>query len=190
MSHKFLLDASFHALLNSIDQDLAEKERCQRCCHCGGPLHQANYPRSPFGLPLPFREGYEERYSFCCGNCRKRRTPPSVKFFGRRWFPAPVLALISLLKLGITEYRLAQVHRHLGIRVSLSTWKRWRRWWRDCFVDTPFWKYANGLTAPLCQTQAVFPRALFDLFSGTLEERMCLLLKFFAPMTAGAFRAV
>ena len=54
MSHKFLLNASFHSLLNAIDQELAEQALKKGCSHCGGKLHQADYPRSPFGIPQPF----------------------------------------------------------------------------------------------------------------------------------------
>ena len=35
-----------------------------------------------------------------------------------------------------------------------------------------------------------FPRELLTLFSGTLTERMCLLLRLLSPITAGIFRAV
>ena len=115
MSHNFLFDASFHELLTQIDQDLAKAIQESGCPDCAGNLHQANYPRSPFGLLAVFRVYYNERLSFCCADCRKRFTPPSVRFFGRRWFVAPVFLLICLFKLGINERRIAQVKQHFGI---------------------------------------------------------------------------
>ena len=81
------------SLLIAIDREIAEATR-KKGCDCGGALHQSNYPRSPFGLSAEFRIAYEERFSFCCADCRKRTTPSSVRFFGRRWYPAPLLLLI------------------------------------------------------------------------------------------------
>lgn len=139
MSHKFLFNSTFHALLLiEIDRELAESTR-QKGCPCGGSLHRSSYPRSPFGLPPKLRFAYQERFSFCCNICRQRTTSPSVRFFGRRWHPAPLFLLISALTLSINEHLLAQIKRHFGITVSESTWKRWRRWWRDTFVETAFW---------------------------------------------------
>src|SRR5205814_10123950 len=115
------------------------------CLHCGSSLHNAAYPRSPFGLLGKLRHIYLSRFSLCCGRCRKRSTPPSIRFFGRRWFPAPLLILVSALSCGINERRLAQIRTHFGITVRESTWKRWRRWWRDSFPETAFWKQEKGL---------------------------------------------
>jgi hypothetical protein len=187
MSHKFLSDARFHLLLKSIDQELADTLQQQNCPRCGKTLHHADYPRSPFGIPPCFREYYDERLSYCCGNCRKRHTPPSVRFFGRRWFPMPFLILISALQSGINDWRLSQVKRYFGVSISESTWKRWRRWWRDTFPGTGFWVQAKGHCFP---SGGPLPRALISLFQGNLEQKMIPLLKFLSPITAGVFRAV
>jgi hypothetical protein len=190
MSHKFLLEASFHSLLIQIDQELSEAVIEESCPHCGGQLHHANYPRSPFGLPPPLRLHYNNRISFCCATCRKRVTPPSVRFFGRRWFPAPVFLLICILSLGINERRLAQVKRHFGITVSESTWKRWRRWWRESFESTPFWQAKKSLIVTALNESTALPRALLDCFQGKLQRRLLLLLQFLSPLTGGLLRAV
>lgn len=190
MSHKFLFNASFHLLLNRIDQEFSNKERQKGCPYCGGRLDHSDYPRSPFGILPQFRKSYDERLSFCCRKCRRRHTPPSVRFFGRRWFPAPLLMLISALRLGISERRLAQVKRHLGIVVSESTWKRWRRWWREQFMQSTFWKQARGLLSSTLDASARMPRCVLKLFRGKIEKKICQLLKFLAPLTAGALRAV
>ncbi len=140
MSQNFLFSATFHLVLNKIDQELAKEVKQLGCLYCGHKLHQANYPRSPVGLSSQFRDHYDERLSFCCDTCRKRTTPQSVRFFGRRWFPAPLLILISALMLGINDRRREQVKKHFGIIVSESTWKRWRRWWHESFQATLFWQ--------------------------------------------------
>ena len=191
MSHRFLSDSSFHSILIAIDKELADAAQKKGCLHCGGVLHQAAYPRSPFGMPAAFRSFYEARLSFCCSNCRKRTTPPSVRFFGRRWFPAPLIIFISALMLGINERRLIQIKKHFGIVVSESTWKRWRAWWRTVFVTTPFWLQAKGLLPPVSEIiNGPFPRQLFSVFQGVLEEKIHLLLRFLSPLTGGILRAV
>ena len=87
--HRLLADARFYALLLEIDWDLARSVRDARC-ECAGALHASHYPRKPRGGPAALPEGYERRYSFCCSRegCRTRATPPSVRFFGRRWYLA------------------------------------------------------------------------------------------------------
>lgn len=190
MSHKFLFDANFHLLLNAIDQEIAKEVRQQGCIDCGNKLHKADYPRSPVGLPPQFRNGYSERFSFCCSQCRRRITPKSVRFFGRRWYPAPLFMLISVLAVGINERRLALVKKHFGITVSESTWKRWRRWWRDSFQSTQFWQQHKGLVPAVIESIHCYPRALLAVLKGLLAEKMRLLLQFLSPLTGGILRAV
>lgn len=190
MSHKFLLKSIFHQLLNKIDHELAELKRLEGCPFCGGVLHLSSYPRSPFGLPVQFREYYAERLSFCCNDCRRRTTPPSVRFFGRRWFPAPLLILISALLGGANEYRIEKLKALFGVVVSESTWKRWRRWWREAFTKTSFWTQNKGHFLFSDEESDFFPRTLLMHFQGDLMDRLHRALIFFSPMTAGALRAV
>jgi hypothetical protein len=188
MSHKSPFNSTFHRILVAIDRELAEISR-QEGCPCGGSLHLSNYPRSPLGLPIQFRPDYETRFSFCCNYCRKRTTPPSVRFFGRRRYPAPLLLLISALTVSINEYRLTQMKRHFGITTSESTWKRWCRWWREAFVETQFWNKARG-SIPEPKKIATLPRRMLNAFQGLLDKKIILLLQFLSPITAGELRAV
>jgi hypothetical protein len=190
MSHNFLINANFHSFLDLMEQDLANQTQQRGCPKCGRKLHQANYPRSPVGILARFRDYYKERLSFCCSKCRKRMTPPSVKFFGRRWYAAPLFILISALACGISEYRLAQVKRHFGINVTESSWKRWRRWWRELFVATTFWQQAKGLVPSVLEINKTFPRALLTVFQGTLAQKTCFLLKFLSPLTQGVSHSI
>jgi hypothetical protein len=189
MSHKFLSDANFHLLLTKIDEEFSEEVKQKGCPDCGGMLHQANYPRSPLGMPLLFRDLYERRLSFCCEVCRKRTTSPSVRFFGRRWYPMPLLILISLLTLGINKRRQTQIQRYFGISVSLSTWKRWRQWWEESFMTTLFWQEKRWIVHPL-QINGPFPRAFLEVFQGKLEDTMCLILRFLSPLTIENFKVI
>ena len=79
-----LADASLFTKLEIIDQELAQEVRSTPCPACGGPLHQANFPRKPRGGPKEIEKRPHIRYSYCCGRegCRKRLTPPSIRFLG------------------------------------------------------------------------------------------------------------
>jgi len=188
MYHNLLQNTMFHAFLTTIDETLANKIG-EAGCLCGGSLHQSDYSRSPLGLPIFCRKYYNRRLSFCCGQCRKRITPPSVRFFGRRRFPAPTFILLSFLKRGISAPILKQVRHHFGVDVSKRTWQRWCRWWREGFVATAFWRQAKGLI-PISALNENYPRPLLRVYSGSFSDRWVAVLKFLAPLTAGIYRAV
>src|SRR5262245_19283304 len=94
---------SFWAFLLSIVKDLAESTR-QKGCSCGGRLHCANYPRAPRCGSDHLPEEYRCRFSFCCyrDGCRRRMTPPSVGFLGRKVYLGAIVILISALRQGPT----------------------------------------------------------------------------------------
>lgn len=191
MYQKFLFDANFHVLLNKIDQELANNCMCQGCPNCKGVLDRSDYPRSPLGVTLDFRQYYNHRISFCCRDCRRRVTPTSVRFFGRLWHPAPFFMLISVLNLGISQLRLTQIKKYMGLVVSLSTWRRWRRWWRDVFIKTQFWEQVKGLLPPTPSImQGPYPRVFLDVLQGTIEAKIILLLRLFMPISIDNGRAV
>ena len=92
--HNLLHDPKIFQLLYRVDESLAEEARTTRCA-CGGKWHRADYPRKPRGRLRDFRMQYASRFSFCCSHCRKRRTSPSVRFFGRRVYLALVILLMA-----------------------------------------------------------------------------------------------
>ncbi len=71
LSHDFPVDSTTWAFLERIDEDLA----AHPCPHCGGRLR----PRKPRGVERPLVAG-ARRLSFCCARCRRRVTPPSVRY--------------------------------------------------------------------------------------------------------------
>lgn len=189
MLYKFLLDAKFHELLSHIDSNLAMEVKQKGCPHCGEKLNHSNYPRSPFGVATLFRSYYQTRESLCCIRCRKRTMPPSVRFFGRRWYCSAFLLLLSALIGKRCKKRMERIHHHLGNVISQRTWKRWRRWWNIYFPSTSFWKKMKGIF-PLFSLKGPFPRIWFRIFTGSLREKMIHVLRWLAPITAGALRAV
>ena len=190
MSHKYLHESRSHLLLLTIDREMAIECQQAGCQHCGGKLHQGNYPRSPHGVPGPFRDHYDSRFSFCCQDCRKRTTPPTVRFFGRYWYVAPVLLLLSALAFGLSARRRDKIKNYLGVTVPKSTWDRWREWWRNVFVKTPFWQQHKGLCPPAYESRCSLPRHLFCLFENPLDKKMTQILRFLSPLTSGNLRAI
>lgn len=141
MCQRLLGDATLYLLLQRMDADLAEETRAAGCTACGeGALHSASYPRKPRGVAeaiLP--EGYTMRYSFCCADegCRRRTTPPSLRFLGRRVYVGAVVVLATAMRHGVTAWRAARLRELTG--ASLRTLARWRRWWTESFTadETP-----------------------------------------------------
>jgi hypothetical protein len=149
-----LADATFHEQLLAFDRDLAASARAARCWLCGGALHSASYDRKPRGCPSGLGQGYAERFSFCCAvdGCRKRTTPPSLRFLGRHIYLATVVTLISALMLGTTPSRLARLSIVPGL--DRRTLARWRVWWRSAFTDSPVAPVAMAAARPLCRRRA------------------------------------
>jgi hypothetical protein len=180
-----LADAKFHEQLLAFDRDLAASARAARCWLCDGALHSASYDRKPRGGPAGLAPEYAERFSFCCAvdGCRKRTTPPSLRFLGRRVYLATVVTLISALMLGTTPSRLARLSVVPGL--DRRTLARWRAWWRSTFTDSPFAPVAMAALVPPVDI-AGLPVALLDRFAGDLQQRLLSLLRFLGPLTGGA----
>jgi hypothetical protein len=175
--------ASFWSFLLSIDKDLAESTR-RKGCSCGGRLHCANYPRAPRGGPDDLPEGYNHRFSFCCDRdgCRKRVTPPSVRFLGRKVYLGAVVVLVSAMRQGPTPRRVRELSRLFG--VDEATIARWQSFWRDHIPQTPFWKIARARLAPTFEIVA-FPLSILEAFTrgGDQHEGWANLLRFLSPIT-------
>ena len=190
--HNFFKESRFHLLLSSIDEEIGLSTRLVGCNYCGGILHRADYPRSPIWISTELRVYYDERISFCCNNnkCRKRTTPPSVRFFGRIWVPGPLFIIISLLTDGISLRRIESIKRRFGIDIKLSTWMRWREWWLSKFPQTKFWQQNMGIVSINLKPDYPFPKTFLILYCGAIEAKILALIKFLLPMTGGVLRAI
>lgn len=106
MDHRLLQQVIFWTGLLSLDQELAEEVRLGGCS-CGGVLHRADFRRKPRGGPPNLPAEYCYRFSFCCNRegCRKRVTPPSVRFLGRKVYLHAVIILVAALRQGATPRR-------------------------------------------------------------------------------------
>jgi hypothetical protein len=180
-----LADARFHEQLLVFDRDLAASARAARCWLCGGALHAASYDRKPRGCPGGLGPEYAERFSFCCAvdGCRKRTTPASLRFLGRKVYLATVVTLISAMLNGPTPARLARLSIVPGI--DRRTLARWRSWWLSTFTNGPFALAATATLMPPVDI-AGLPVSLLDRFAGGLEQQLTALLRFLGPLTGGA----
>jgi hypothetical protein len=180
-----LADAKFHEQLLVFDRDLAASARAARCWLCGGALHSASYDRKPRGCPGGLGQEYAKRFSFCCAvdGCRKRTTPPSLRFLGRHVYLATVVTLISALMLGTTPSRLARLSVVPGL--DRRTLARWRAWWRSTFTDSPFAPVAMAAVVPPIDIAAL-PVSLLERFAGDVGGKLIALLRFLGPLTGGA----
>jgi len=122
---KHLADQQLLLLQEEIDQDLSEEVRVKGCRRCGvGKLHSARIRRKPRGLP----EGrsWDTRLSFCCDQegCRRRATPPSVRFLGRKVYAGFIVVLLSATRHGLTPDRVRRLREITG--ADRRTLERWR----------------------------------------------------------------
>lgn len=187
MCHSVLASASVFALLLHVDEDLAAEAHGGGCPHDGGRLHRGDFERKPRGARAPLSRAARVRFSFCCANreCRRRVTPPSVRFLGRRVYWGAVVVLLSTMRHGGTARRQERLRELFG--VSPRTVQRWRRWWRETFPQTRCWKEARGRLRAANDLEEL-PDDLLACFVGDDETRLLgvlLLLRPLSTKTAG-----
>lgn len=147
MWHSLVGDESafFESLLNMDEQLASEVKR--HGCPCGGRLDRADYPRKVRGVAKSCEDFFRTRISFCCARegCRKRITPPSVRFLGRRVYVAAVMLVVC----GFCKTaRQAQVPK--------DTARRWRRHFESEFIASRFFKRARSrLMPPVDERQVI-----------------------------------
>lgn len=184
MYQTVLRDSSFFAVLLQVDQDLAAEARAAGCA-CGGALHSAPYPRKPRGGPDGLGAEHCLRLSFCCSveGCRKRVTPRSLRFLGRKVFFGVWVLLLPVLRDGPTRERLRRLEEVFD--VSRRTLLRWRRFWREAVPCSRFWEARRGRFATPVAVEAL-PGSLLEVFTGAAPSgRVLEVLSFLSPLSCG-----
>ena len=183
MCHEFFNDSSFYHFLFQVDLDITSKVQQQPCQHCGGYLHSARYPRKPRGPRHCLTNDYDTRLSFCCAEegCRRRTTPPSVRFLGRKVYLGVVIILITALNHGLSHQRRQRLFDQLEI--NPQTFYRWLRWWRETFSASRCWQSVRGLFMPPLNSIQL-PGELLGRFTGCdLQQRLCQFLQLLLPLS-------
>ncbi len=175
---EFVANASFWDQLLTIDRKLFETARASACSFCGGRLHTSHYPRKPRGLSVEAEPYFSQRFSCCCGHCRKRYTPSSVRFLGRRVYVAAIMILATMHTLVCGAAR-----RTLG---------HWNFWWTQTVPTLGFWRELQGRLVPTVESSRL-PGSLLERLEPQkdLQTEDCLVqvLKFLAPATTSTGRS-
>jgi hypothetical protein len=178
-------DAKFLAALGDIDTASAARIHVAGCSVCGGPLDRADYPRKPRGELGEAADAYAWRLSFCCrrDGCRKRATPPSLRFLGRKIYIAVVVVVASAAAGAATEREVRRTHG-----VPTRTVRRWLMWWQTAFALSAFWLEAKAFfSTPVAESD--LPRSLWSRFRGGRTAALEKLLRFTAPVTTTSVRS-
>jgi hypothetical protein len=171
------------SLLPRIDDDLATKTREAGCQYCGGRLDVADYPRVPRAPAAGLDASWESRRSFCCSvdGCRRRSTPPSVRFLGRKVYVGAVVVLATVLQHGPSKKSVTALSSLLGI--TRRTLVRWRRWWSTAFAGSRFWTSLRSRFVPAVEEASVPASLLSRIVAPTDAERLVGLLRVLAPIS-------
>jgi hypothetical protein len=185
MWHEVVLRREFFARLLAIDAEAAALTRGAGCRVCGGPLCVGHFERKPRGglLAAAAEDAmFTQRFSYCCSRegCRKRATPPSVRFLGRKVYVEGAIVLGCVLA-SVLEDRAGAIRQATGI--AARTVRRWQAWWRTVFAASALWVELRGRVPTLDATQ--LPGAMLPLFAGQSEEdQLVMAMRFVSPLTS------
>lgn len=177
------LGGEFFGLLVRVDEAVTQQVAAEGCRVCDGPLHRSNYRRKPRGaLIAPAGETSVVRFSLCCGRegCRKRSTPPSVRFLGRRVYLGAVVIVASIVALALQAAR--EVRRQTG--VPSRTVGRWLGWWQGPFLGTEV--YVTICARLIGVEVGQVPASIVDRLEGTGTERVRSMLEWLVPLTTSS----
>jgi hypothetical protein len=93
--------------------------------------------------------------------------------------------MASKLQSGVTDTLINELQLHLG--VARRTLQRWRHWWREIFVTTPFSNLGRACFMPPIE-HAALPNCLLERFSGMdAHSQLLRCLQFLAPLSKQGF---
>lgn len=173
------MDVQFLAELAELDDRIAEQVRRAGCPRCGGRLDGADYARKPRGgLIVPLAESWTRRRSLCCSRegCRRRATPPSVRFLGRKVYAEVVVVLACVHASLVEKARAASAHTGVPARTT----RRWLTWWQTVFVASALWRDARARLVPPVDDGAL-PGSLLERF--TAKTALVDVARLLAPIT-------
>lgn len=179
MWHGIGLAAAFFEALVCIDEQIARRVAEDDCPRCGGPLHRSDYDRKPRGGVIAVvGAAFARRFSLCCGHCRKRAMPPSVRFLGRRVYVEVVVVLASALA------RLAGDGARHATGVPARTIRRWGTWWTSSFPALAVFADVRAQFPPPPPDERLLPLSLLERLPGRDPDAVLILAaRWLAPVT-------
>lgn len=183
MFEEIELGGEFFERLTTIDAAITARVAAEGCRFCGGRLHRGDYTRKPRGgVVAVAAEAFRRRFSLCCGRdgCRRRATPPSVRFLGRRVYVAAVVIVASVVALALTAARAAS--RATG--VPARTARRWLRWWRGPFTATPV--FVDIAARLVVIDRLRLPASIVEAMIPSPVRRLQKLLALVSPLTTSS----
>ncbi len=177
------LGGEFFEVLLEADRAMTQRVAAEGCLVCDGPLHRSDYDRKPRGaLIASAGEGFVRRFSLCCGRegCRKRATPPSVRFLGRRVYLGAVVIVASMVALTLRAAR--EIRRRTG--VPSRTTMRWLGWWQGPFLGTEV--FVTICARLVGVDVGRVPVSIVDRLADRGTERVRRMLAWLSPLTTGS----
>jgi hypothetical protein len=186
MVDRFELGREFFAQLEQEDEKIARRVAAGGCQKCErGALHRSDYSRKPQGGGIaPEGEGCVTRFSLCCDQegCRKRSTPPSLRFLGRRVYLGAVVVVASMCARVIANA--TELRQVTGVPVR--TTRRWLGWWGGPFVSTSV--FVAVCARLIGVAVAELPGSIVLRLPGSPTEQVGAMLAVLAPLTTGTVR--
>ena len=181
MFDQIKLGREFFAALVRADEEMVRQVAAGGCGACGGRLHRGDYARKPRGaLIAPSGEGDVIRFSLCCDRegCRKRTTPPSLRFLGRRVYLGAVVIVASMLARVTVR---AEIRRVTG--VPARTTRRWLGWWSGPFISTAVFVVVQARLIGVAVDE--LPASIVLQLCGSPPEKVRAMLELLSPLTTG-----
>jgi hypothetical protein len=200
--HSFEPDDKFFVILVKEDAHRATASQKAGCPFCGGRLDRADYPRKPRGAVAG--ESLDRRISLCCGRegCRRRVTPASLVFMGRRLYLA-VVVLVETLREAARVLagaspapptapqspapvvpRAAPTTPRAGCAPS-RTVRRWLLWFRTTLPQSPMFQAARGVLWPPLESEKELPQGLVQRLGDgqSWVQSLVATLRFLSPLS-------
>jgi hypothetical protein len=202
MYHSSLIISSFWKTFPSLDIKISiEFIKTASCKNCGCcTFHRADYPRKPRGFPNEIEKQipsifFCSRISYRCSNCRKRITPQSVRYLGRKIYISTLILLaVRLIEQGSGTEGFVKISKEIRVLlkdfVPAKTVRRWLIWWQEAVWQSPFWKSKQGLFSGHVE-RYLFLNGVWNHFaqssdqaqSDSVQDLVIIILTFFSPLT-------
>ena len=182
MSHAFIADSNFFHLLDAEDARTTAGMKASGCPACGGRLDQANYPRKPRGGDGEAAgEIFDRRRSLCCARegCRRRWTPPSLLFLGRRVYLA-ITVIRATWQAAVTV-----AAAPAPVSPPRRTLRRWLSWFATTAPRTACVTELRARLSPALEPDERLPGALIERLrpGRTIGAALVATLRLLAPLS-------